>query len=371
MFHRALPLPLSLLLLLRASRGQTPLSGGAQALASATTYTCPLPCTPCTVQLSLVGGGGGGGPQVGTATGGAGGPVLGNGVNGGTNSQQIGGSGGTQTAAGAGGNGNTFAGTAGQGGGSWANPGRGGAPTNAMSPGSIATTPGWNAAGGTSSGANSPGGGGGGGWYGGGGGGCWTGGNNYGGGGGGGSSYVNAASVTAAGYTPVTSSGPGTAPTAGQPGWTTTGAAGLAGAVSVLSVAQPTCSPVASQSTSSSPTVTRTVITAAPTRTLSPSRSARPTTSPCPGGYYCATPGGVAVQCPGGWFCPVGSTAWNGYECGRGNYCPAGSAAPISCGARNTMGALGLLNGPAFYTDLAACVGHCFNGAPGQLSTCA
>ena len=72
-----------------------------------------------------------------------------------------------------------------------------------------------------------------------------------------------------------------------------------------------------------------------------------------------------------GWYCPVGSTAWNGYSCGRGNYCPAGSAAPTSCGTRNTPGDLGLRNGPAYYVDTAACAGHCYNGGPGQLSTCA
>lgn len=71
-----------------------------------------------------------------------------------------------------------------------------------------------------------------------------------------------------------------------------------------------------------------------------------------------------------GWFCPVGSSLWNGYSCGLGNYCPAGSVAPIACGTRNTVGALGLRNGPAYYVDTAACPGHCVNGGAGQLSTC-
>lgn len=76
------------------------------------------------------------------------------------------------------------------------------------------------------------------------------------------------------------------------------------------------------------------------------SRSAVPSESPCAGGYYCAVRGAPAVQCPAGWFCPVGSTAWNGYACGRGNYCPAGSAAPLSCGVKGAVDAtLGPANG--------------------------
>ena len=101
------------------------------------------------------------------------------------------------------------------------------------------------------------------------------------------------------------------------------------------------------------------------------SHSAAPTASPCPGGSYCATPGGPAVQCPAGWVCPVGSSAWNGLACGRGNFCPAGSAVPSSCGTRNAVDpVLGPANGPAFYVDTAACRNHCYFGAAGQLSTC-
>ena len=92
----------------------------------------------------------------------------------------------------------------------------------------------------------------------------------------------------------------------------------------------------------------------------------------CPGGSYQPAPlSSSCLQCPAGWACAAGSTAWNAQECGRGNYCPAGSAAPTTCGTRNQMGAQGMLNGPAFYVDTAACVGHCYNGGAGQLSTCA
>ena len=56
---------------------------------------------------------------------------------------------------------------------------------------------------------------------------------------------------------------------------------------------------------------------------------------------------------------------------GRGSYCPWGTAVPISCGPKGTVDpVLGPANGPAFLTDVAACRNHCYNGAPGQLSTC-
>lgn len=138
--------------------------------------------------------------------------------------------------------------------------------------------------------------------------------------------------------------------------------------------AAPSSSPARSASRTAS--VTRTASgqpsSAAVSSSAAPSRSASPTASPCPGGFFCAPPGGAAVQCPGGWWCPVGSTTWNVFACGRGNYCPAGSAAPTTCGAPGVVDAtLGPANGPAFYVDTAACRNHCYFGAAGQLSTCA
>ena len=76
-------------------------------------------------------------------------------------------------------------------------------------------------------------------------------------------------------------------------------------------------------------------------------------------------PGGAPLPCGDH---DVGGDAQN---CGLGSYCPWGSAAPISCGPRGAVDAvLGPANGPAYYVDTAACRGHCYNGAPGQLSTC-
>ena len=93
----------------------------------------------------------------------------------------------------------------------------------------------------------------------------------------------------------------------------------------------------------------------------------------CAPGYFCPNGTPTTSQlCPAGHFCPAGSTTWNDKNCGRGNFCPWGSAAPISCGPRGAVDpVLGPANGPAFDSDVAACLNHCYFGAPGQLSTCA
>ena len=93
----------------------------------------------------------------------------------------------------------------------------------------------------------------------------------------------------------------------------------------------------------------------------------------CPGGTFASSAGSTSCQqCPPGHYCPAGSMRWNDKNCGRGNYCPWGSSAPVSCGPKGAVDpALGASNGPAWLSDVAACRNHCYNGAPGQLSTCA
>ena len=111
--------------------------------------------------------------------------------------------------------------------------------------------------------------------------------------------------------------------------------------------------------------------TANPPGFFSTAGAASPT--PCAGGTFTAATGSTACQrCPAGHYCPTGSSMWRDKNCGRGNYCPWNSSAPTSCGPKGAVDpVLGPANGPAFLSDVAACRAHCFNGAPGQLSTCA
>ncbi|XP_071497013.1 uncharacterized protein [Diadema antillarum] len=62
---------------------------------------------------------------------------------------------------------------------------------------------------------------------------------------------------------------------------------------------------------------------------------------PCPGGYYCETPGktNATGQCSAGYYCPANETITapspGAFRCPVGHYCPVGSPAPVPCGVGN------------------------------------
>ncbi len=62
---------------------------------------------------------------------------------------------------------------------------------------------------------------------------------------------------------------------------------------------------------------------------------------PCPGGYYCDTPGQVNATgpCNPGYYCPANDTITTPtprqYKCPVGHYCEEGSPAPTPCGVGN------------------------------------
>ena len=252
-----------------------------------------------TTLIAVAGGGGGAGDD----QGGNGGAIGGIGGTG-DNSDCRGGVGGSQVAPGAGGstNGGCNVGNAGTGGGSWASPGVGAAPAECSGGciGTIATSSGWNAAGGASGLTGRPGPGGGGGWYG--GGGSAAGNGQKPGGSGGGSSWVNTVFVTASSTLPAPTTGPGSSGN---------NLVGQAGTVILTALSGP---PSCSASVSTSPSVsiasrTPSASIASPSvarstspklsSSTSPKSSTRPSAAPCPGGFYCATPGGPATMCPG------------------------------------------------------------------------
>jgi sugar lactone lactonase YvrE len=116
-----------------------------------------------------------------------------------------------------------------------------------------------------------------------------------------------------------------------------------------------------------------------PAGSFCPLSSTSPT--PCPAGTFSKRAGAAACEaCPGGHFCPAGTASWARLNCGRGNYCPDGAALPLPCPlqvppppaaswSEHPLGA----QGPAFLTETAACLNHCFwniTSGNGKVSNC-